>query len=265
MTGSRLSRRTLWAGLAAGAGTLYLTRGYLSDVFAGELTFEPYSGLPGFRRMTGGGQSTAGSPGGTFGLFVGLEAPGEADPQLEGVLASVRSEVCTALYPDHGPFDTHVPVASFSDYNCPYCRVQTEKLAKIAEEGEIEVTWHELPLLGDASVTAARGALAAKRQDAYLAFHRRLMRAPFQTDRTYLSILAREIGVDEAQFVRDMDGAAVADEIRRSQALGQVFGFIGTPALVVGRTVVQGEIGSATMRRLIEHERNDGPIPGCLS
>ncbi|WP_170134032.1 DsbA family protein [Palleronia aestuarii] len=264
MAGSRFSRRTFWVGLAAGAGALYLARDPLGDLFGSDLEFEPYPGLPGFRRMAGGSQSTAGSPGGSFSLFVGLEAPGEADPEFEGVLASVRSNVCAALYPEQGPSDM-VPVASFSDYNCPYCRVQTEKLAEIAKNGGIAVAWHELPLLGDASVTAARGALAAKRQDAYLAFHRRLMRAPFQTDRTYLGLLAREIGVDEAEFIADMDSAAVADEIRRSRALSRIFGFVGTPALVVGRTVVQGEIGSATMRRLIERERADGTIPGCLS
>lgn len=110
---------------------------------------------------------------------------------------------------------------------------------------------------------AAQGALAAKRQDAYVDFHRRLMRAPFQTTPEYLEALSDAIGVDHAQLRADMTSEGVRREIAESSALAKTFRFIGTPALVVGRTVVQGEIDDATLERLIERERADGPIGAC--
>ena len=62
---------------------------------------------------------------------------------------------------------------------------------------------------------------------------------------------------------RDMDGAAVSRRLAESAALAGLFGFAGTPALVVGRTVVVGAIGEARLRALIARERRDGPIPAC--
>ena len=260
-----ISRRAVLGFLAAGAFGLFVVREPIGALFAEDLSFEPMPGLPGFRQMAGGSISTGGSAAGTFSLFVGLDSADQADPRMEETVARIRSDMCPALYPSGVAEDDLVPVASFSDYNCPYCRVQTEKLAEIAKSGGIEVAWHELPLLGDASLTAARGALAAKRQGAYLAFHRRLMRAPFQTNAEYLKLLAKDIGVDREQFLADMQSDEVADELRRSRALARIFGFIGTPALVVGRTVIQGQVGDATIAKLIERERADGPVPGCTA
>ncbi len=262
-----LTSRRLLGGLVVGGVGLFVARRPLGALFAEDLAFESVPGVPGFRQMAGGSTSTGGSASGTVGLFAGLDAAddADADSQLPQTVGQVRANICAALYPSGTPAGDLVQVASFSDYNCPYCRVQTEELAEIAEGGGIDVAWHELPLLGDASVTAAQGALAAKRQGAYVAFHRRLMRAPFQTNQEYLDVLATDIGVDRARFLADMQSAEVADEIRRSRALAQIFGFIGTPALVVGRTVVQGQIGDAAMRKLIERERADGPVPGCTA
>jgi predicted DsbA family dithiol-disulfide isomerase len=249
--------------MVGGLGVL-IARRPIGALFAADLEFEPMPGLPGFRRMAGGSISSRGLASGTFSPFVGLDAGDEADPKLQESVAQVRSAICPALYSD-GPSGDVVPVASFSDYNCPYCRVQTERLAEMAQGGGIEVAWHELPLLGDTSVTAARAALAAKRQGAYLAFHRRLMRTMFLPSPEYLDVLVDDIGVDRERFLADMQSAEVEDEIRRSRALARIFGFIGTPALVVGRTVVQGQLGHATIAKLIERERTEGPVPGCAA
>jgi len=110
---------------------------------------------------------------------------------------------------------------------------------------------------------AAQAALAAKRQDAYVAFHKRLMRTPFGTTPEYLDVLAEDIGVDGARLRADMASEDVRRELRESSALADIFAFVGTPALVVGRTIVQGEIGDARLKRLIERERADGPIEAC--
>lgn len=229
----------------------------LKNLFASEFDFEPIAVPAGFRRISGG-ESTAG-----FDPFFGLESEPDEDMQL--VVADVETRICQTLFRDHEPSADVVPLASFSDYNCPFCRVLTQRLAKLeaASNGGLKIVWHELPLLGDASVVAAKGALAAKRQGAYVAFHERLMRAPFQTTPEYLEILAEDIGVNGPQLITDMESEAVRRELQESSALAQVFGFIGTPALVVGRTVVQGEIGDNALGRLIERERADGPVTPC--
>jgi hypothetical protein len=41
--------------------------------------------------------------------------------------------------------------------------------------------------------------------------------------------------------------------------------FVGTPALVIGRTVVQGQISDKMIRRIIELEREEGWNVACVS
>lgn len=257
MARSRRGFLTLGAVLAGGYAALNYGAPAVSNLFAGEFEFEPVARPVGFRRITGG-ESTAG-----FDPFFGLgDGP---DKEMEVIVSEVESRVCETLYGGLAEQTDVVPLASFSDYNCPFCRVLTQRLSKVEAEsgGRLRIAWHELPLLGESSMTAAKGALAAKRQGAYVTFHKRLMRAPFQTTPEYLAVLAGNIGVDEEQLVADMESQDVQRELRESSALAQIFGFIGTPALVVGRTVVQGEIGESALKRLIDQERADGPVAAC--
>ena len=256
MTESR--RNLLIGGLAIAGGYAALRFGppAVAEIFAGDLEFEPVARPAGFRRIAGGDSSTG------FDLFLGLDD--DPGPDTGAALERVSARPCEALYGDDRDPDV-VPMASFSDYNCPYCRALTIRLSEIeaASAGRVRISWHELPLLGEASMLAAQAALAAKRQGAYVAFHKRLMRSPFRTTPEYLEVLADDLGVDKTRLLADMDGEDVRRELRESSALAELFAFVGTPALVVGRTVVQGEINDARLERLIARERMDGPIEAC--
>ena len=134
-----------------------------------------------------------------------------------------------------------------------------------AMPNEVAVAWHELPLLGDSSNLAAKAALAAKRQGAYVTFHERLMTTPFQATPEFLSRLAGDLGVDEERLVADMESPEVVRELENSSALARVFAFVGTPALVIGRTVVQGQISDEMVRNIIELEREEGWNAACVT
>ena len=227
------------------------------------LELEPLQSPPGFRKYVAGESS------GGFDPFFSLGTTESAEivARKEAALARVSNDVCDSLYGELSLGSAMVPVASFSDYYCPYCRIQTKRLAEIARgmPDEIAVAWHELPLLGDSSNLAAKAALAAKRQGAYVAFHERLMKTPFQATPEYLSRLAIDIGVDEGRLTADMQSAEVDRELEDSSALAQLFAFVGTPALVIGRTVVQGQISDRMVREIIELERQEGWAAACSS
>jgi hypothetical protein len=182
----RVRRRTLLAGAALVAVPLLMMRAGAPREAA--LAFAEIPGLPGFRFLDGGSVSAP-----LRDPFAGLRAPGDP-PQPEPL---ARDELCAALFgPEPLPPGT-VPVASFSDYYCPYCRDLTVRLAARADPA-LRLTWHELPLLGDASEAAARAALAADLQGAYAAFQARLLRATFQPTDAYLADLAVSLGLDRA-------------------------------------------------------------------
>ena len=226
-----MKRRTMLAGMALLAAPLLAMRAVAprdEDFAFGEIP-----GLPGFRRLEAGGVSSR-----PVDPFVGLRAPDAPPPPPPGA----------------------VPVAAFSDYYCPYCRDLTSRLAARAD-GALSITWHELPLLGDASEAAARASLAADLQGAYPAFQARLMRAAFQPTDAYLTEVGMSLGLDTTRLLEDARGHEVARRLAQSARAAATLGIGATPALVVGRTLVSGAIPDDRLDRLVALERAEGPRP----
>jgi len=224
------------------------------------LDFAPLANAPGLRAYRAGPVSGTADP------FVGIgtfETEEQAAHKAK-IQAEVAQNLCHAVFGTSEFLSGQVPIASFSDYNCPFCRTQTQDLALFeAEDPGITLTWHELPLLGETSRQAAHAALAAKRQGAYVAFHKRLMRTRFVAAPEYLTVVAEDLGIDANQLLADIDGPEVRAALERSAALAQIFGLIGTPALVIGRVVVVGEVRLDTIKQIVDIERNDGWQQAC--
>ncbi len=251
------TRRTVILGGAAAIAAIP-TFGYLRRQFAPLPEFEAIADPAGFRRLPTGPVSTAGTQ------WIGLDTASDRTvPRLE--MEAVRTDPCAALHDAGGIAGGTVPIASFSDYYCTFCRVQTARLADLQREmgDDLAITWHELPLLGPSSDLAARAALAARRQGAYIGFHERLLSSPFQATPAYLSALSEDLGVDHDRLIADMESDAVRTELGRSAAIADLFGFVGTPAMVVGRTVISGRVPEGTLRKVIALERAEGWKEAC--
>ena len=254
-TSAPIGRRTLLLG-AIGAGAGWWAWPRIAPLFVGPFAFEQMADPAGFRRLNAG--ATSGFPG----LLVGLD--GAATTDASGLQVRVKESLCSALFgtlPEPGT----VPIASFSDYNCPHCRILTETLIKLESraKGKVQVTWHEWPLLGPTSHLAARAALAADLQSAYARFHKHLMRTQLIPTRRYIGLLASEAGLDAPRLLRDMDGPEVTERLHITAALSAILGLVGTPALVVGRTVVSGAITPAQLAALVARERSEGSLSNC--
>lgn len=223
-----------------------------------DLAFTPIDHLPGFRRLASGAVSAADG----FDPITGLRVSPDADGML---VAEVDTAFCQALFGQSQLSAGTVPIAYFSDFRCPYCRVLGPRLAELEGNSDlgIKIAWHEWPILGEASNAAARAVLAAKRQGADQAFRERLLASSFVPNSAYLMDLAQRLGLDPSRLAADMSAADVNDQITKSKGLASLLGFRGTPGLVVGRTLVNGAIDDAELMTLIERERADGPVPGC--
>lgn len=250
-----IARRTFLIGATAAALGIPAVRAVYSRL-APLPEFEDIQDPPGFRRVAEGPVSLRGN------IWVGLDEEDAAPSRAS--IASVRADLCHALFGEVGS-PPYVSIASFSDYYCPYCRMQTKHLAELASDpaSQIRITWHELPLLGHASNVAARAALAAKKQGAYPQFHDRLLGSPFQPTPSYLRSVSEEIGLDADQLLTDMASPDIRQELERSAALAEIFALIGTPAMVIGRTVVQGRIPDRVLLKIIENERRTGWAQVC--
>lgn len=256
---ARSGRRDLLFLLAAGVGAVAFFRGtsWLIDRATDDLGFIPVDDPPGFRRL-----SLVGSTTGAIDPFAGIGASGEA-AETDDVIP--EADFCSALFGRASFRPGVAPVAFFSDYNCPNCELLAEDLNALeaGSGGTVHLRRHEWPILGAPSETSARAAIAAGRQGAQTEFNRRLQRTSFAPSEAYLRDVAQSAGIDPDRLLADMASDATTRELRTSAALVQRFAFPGTPALVVGRTIVVGTIRTATLEALVRAEQSAGPPPGC--
>ena len=209
---------------------------------APDLNFIGLDDPPGYRRLPGGPVSAATA------LFAGLGD--QAPAPLVAARAEVDRDLCGTLHSTVTAPGT-VPVAYFYDYQCPICRRLSPRLRDLPG---ITLTWHDLASLGVASDLAARAAIAARAQGAFDAFHDRMMRAVFQPTDGYISALAESVGIDAKRLLADMAAPEVTRQMNRSRALSDRFGMPGTPGLVIGRTLVIGDVDDKTLNRIIALE-----------
>ena len=74
-------------------------------------------------------------------------------------------------------------VVEFFDYRCPYCKVVAPDIEKVmAADSKLRVVYKEFPILGPASTTATKAALAAVAQGKYLPLHDKLIAYKGQLD-----------------------------------------------------------------------------------
>ena len=166
----------------------------------------------------------------------------------------VRANPCAALFGLQN--DPRLPVAFFSDFNCPNCRILNAILTAYDAKnpGTIRIIHHELPLLGAASTVASKAVLAADLQGGYAAMHDRLIRAQMVTDLNYVVAMAQSVGLDGKRLVADMQTPAIDTALAQSKAIAKVFGFYGTPSTVIGSTVFLGAIPAADVAQIIDLE-----------
>ncbi|MBM9595872.1 DsbA family protein [Roseitranquillus sediminis] len=234
-----MKRRAFAAGaIAAAAGALVIAARREEP-----LQFRAWPPVPDLRTLPGGAATGAA-------IFAGLE-PAEPAPD------DAARDLCPGLFRDAAA--GAVPVAYFTDHYCPNCRRMAETLE---EASGIALTRHEYPVLGVASVVAARAALAAGRQEALEAFHKRMRRSAFQPTETYLRDVAASLDLSVDRFMADLSDPAIERRIEETRELGRRLGVAAVPSTIVGRTVLVGEISARELERLLRVEREEGsPCP----
>jgi protein-disulfide isomerase len=184
----------------------------------------------------------------------------EQDLERERVRETIAANA-EALFRDPGDpalgaEQAAVTLVEFTDYRCPYCRRMHPVIAELVRrEPGLRVVVKEIPILGLASVLAARAALAAHLQGRFPAFHDRLMRLRGEPDEAALLQLAAETGLDPVRLKRDMTSEAVTRRLNANLQLAQMLGIQGTPAYVVGETLLPGAVPLERLREAVAAAR----------
>ncbi len=238
-------------------GTLYGLRAVSWGQFSDRgLEYVAIDGLPPFRAIRTGGQVSGGSA-----AFIGIDPPDGNAGARRARAEAVQADLCNALFGAGIPQDA-VPIAYFSEFRCPYCRALERDLDDIlaAFPAAVRLVQHELPIFGLPSELAARASVAAARQGLQQPLRRRFMRMSLVADERSVLAVAATVGLDTGQLARDMRAPEVQAELDRTRALADVFGFVGTPGLVIGRTVIIGAVPAPLLQRIIADEQSMAPL-----
>ena len=183
----------------------------------------------------------------------------DAKDKAAQALADHRQEVFDdPQTPSAGNLKGDVAVVEFFDYRCPYCKQVEPALEKLLQDDkQLRLVYKEFPVLGADSDLAAHVALAAKLQGKYDAFHRALMVTPGHPDEAVIYKVAASVGLDIERLKQDAKSPDIEKQLKANLQLGNALDIDGTPAFIVGTTIVPGAISLEELKRLIANARSN--------
>ena len=171
-------------------------------------------------------------------------------------LSGIRAEVERA-WPGQilGNPQGKVTLVEFTDFACTYCRQSVADVeALIAANPDLKVVLRQLPIIAPESADAAKMGLAAAEQGKYAAFHKAMFAAG-RPDKASIAAVAKSVGIDLARASRVIADPRIEDELSRNIEIARQLGFNGTPAWVIGDTIISGAVGEARLARAIAEAR----------
>jgi protein-disulfide isomerase len=147
-----------------------------------------------------------------------------------------------------GDTDAPVKVETFSDFQCPYCKIAAEEIepgivSKYIATGKVHFTFVPYSFIGQESVAAAEAAYCAADQNKFWEYHDLIFanqagenRGNY-TDRK-LKAFASDLSLDTNTFNQCYDKGTHREKVKQNLEYGKEVGVRGTPYYLVGDRLV---------------------------
>jgi len=160
--------------------------------------------------------------------------------------------------PSIGPDDAPVKVFIISDFQCPVCRRAANGSHELFDQFGKDVQWvfWQNPLdMHRKALPTSKASMAAFRQGKFWEYHDKLFMNQRSAEQADLEGFATELGLDLAQFKKDMEDPELLAKIRSDQAAAENIGARGTPAFVVNGRLQVGWGSAAGIGSMISREQ----------
>lgn len=191
---------------------------------------------------------------------------GKSDADIAGmVMDRARSahpfktvEISTADAPCTSDATGKVVVAAFSDFDCPFCKLVSPILVRLAGSHSDKVTYcfKLFPVKGHGpqAVETSKAGYAAHKLGRFWQFHD-AMYANFEDhDEADVNGYAEKAGMDRARFEALRDAAASRKAIAASKREGLKLGVKSTPAIFINHKRYYGEKTEIELKDRVEEE-----------
>ena len=146
-------------------------------------------------------------------------------------------------------------IYEFVDYNCGYClKFHQQVLSVLNEYQDTKLVIMQMPILGESSISFSKIAVAASFQNKFEEVHNYL----YSSDRK--SKMADILGdlfllnIDIVQLQKDINSEEVSKVILSHEQFVNEFQFNGTPAIIIGETIIPGYIEKDKIIEILENE-----------
>jgi len=183
-----------------------------------------------------------------------LQAEDGARQQAESqaALAAHRDALVTPADPVAGNPHGDVTIVEFFDTRCPYCRRMEPVMETfLAEDHGVKLVYKDLPILGPASTLGSKALIAAQQQGGYDKLREAVMQLPPDTTPAMIQAAAEKLGLDWSRLSHDMDAPGVQQRIDANMKLAHALDIEGTPALVIGDTMVPGALDLPELKKQV--------------
>ena len=139
-----------------------------------------------------------------------------------------------------------VTLVEFFDYNCSFCRRALSDVQRLLDDDpNLRVVLKEFPVLGEASVEAARVSVAVNMTapEKFKDFHFALLSEHGQVNGDRALAVAEELGVDIDQLTPLLESDNVNAAINEVYEIAGALNLSGTPTFVTATEVVVGAVG----------------------
>jgi protein-disulfide isomerase len=194
---------------------------------------------------------------------------GAAAPQEEAAPQMARVQLDAREYA-LGRSDAPLTLLEFTDYQCPYCRrFQREAWPQLKKNyidtGKLRFIVRDLPLqFHSAARPAAEAAHCAGEQGRFWEMHQALLGGDDALSAASIDKRAREVGLDLERLHACVAANRYEAAIARNIATADAIGVHGTPAFVLGRSVLgvlEGELAEGAQ----PYEAFDGALKSLLA
>ena len=156
--------------------------------------------------------------------------------------------------------DGDITLVEFVDYKCGYCRKASEIVREFLKTDQnIRFIVKEFPILGDASLTSSKFAIAVKNVGGpkkYKLVHDILLTLNADPSEAYLRRIATEIELNPEQLLKAMESEPVLQEIARTSELAKKLQISGTPTFILDEQLLRGLVPLDVLLQVAQSVRN---------
>ncbi len=150
-----------------------------------------------------------------------------------------------------------VTIIEFSDYQCPYCKRNSETMKQIEEEygDKVAIVFRDFPLqFHKQAQKAAEAAECAGDQGKYWELHDYMFSNQDKLAVDDLKDAAKQLGLDSNAFNQCLDSGAQEAEVQADVRAGEALGIRGTPIVFVNGKMINGARPFDSFKQIIDAE-----------